>query len=88
MNCTVVSSPYHSEVYWEKTGPFNDHGKTIIRQGESGTSGSTNNIPSLTINTTRIADRGHYICVAKNKVGTGLSHETILEVLGGKEKHR
>lgn len=85
LNCTVVSSPHPSEVFWEKKGQFND-GITIIRHGESETSGSTTSIPSLTIHTSRINDRGHYMCVAKNIVGTGLSQETILEVVGGKGK--
>lgn len=85
LNCTVVSSPPHSEVFWEKKRTLND-GITIIRQGESGTSGSTTSIPALTIKATRTTDPGHYYCGAKNMVGTGLSQETVLKVIGGKVK--
>lgn len=84
LNCTVVSSPPHTEVFWEKKRQLNN-GITIIRQGESGTSGSTNNMPALTINATRTTDPGHYFCAAKNMVGIGLSQETVLNVIGGME---
>lgn len=71
-------------MYWEKKSKFSN-GETIIRNGESGTSGSTTNIPSLTINTARISDEGNYVCVAKNMAGTGKSSETVLNVRGGKK---
>lgn len=83
MKCTVVSSPPNLEVYWEKKSK-SSNGQTIIRNGESGTSGSTTNILSLTINTARISDEGNYICVAKNMDGTGKSSKTVLNVRGGK----
>lgn len=85
LNCTVISSPPHLEVYWVKNSTFYN-GINIIRHGEFGTSGSTTNNPSLTINTARTSDRGNYTCVAKNLIGTGSSHPTILEVKGGKTK--
>lgn len=83
LDCTIVSSPPHFEVYWIKKSNFYD-GIIIIRPGESEEiSGGTTNMPSLTINIARTSDIGRYVCAVKNLVGTGLSHETELRVKGG-----
>ncbi|CAC5381762.1 unnamed protein product [Mytilus coruscus] len=76
----VKANPPHFEVYWIQE---TYKGKTIIRHGDSGTSGSTTNNPSLTINTTTTTDPGQYTCVAVNVVGNGSSQVTVLNVIGG-----
>ena len=81
LECTVVASPTHNSVYWER----NVNGvSTRITLNTGKYSGSTVNTPSLTISNAENNDEGFYICFATNSVGTGQSANTFLDVIGSK----
>lgn len=81
LECTVVASPTHTSVYWER----NVNGvSTRISLNTGKYSGSTVNTPSLTISNAENNDEGFYICFAINSVGTGQSANTFLDVIGSK----
>ena len=83
LECTVVASPTHTTVYWER----NVNGvSTRITTGTGKYTGSTVSNPSLTVNNADNSDEGFYICFATNSVGTGQSSNTYLDVLGSKLK--
>jgi hypothetical protein len=79
--CTVTSNPQHTSVTWQRTS---NGITTTINVGNNNNkySGSTVNVPSLTIFSSAESDEGTYVCSAVNQFGTGTSTTTTLTVTG------
>lgn len=80
LECTVYSNLPLTDVYWTK---YANGMKTIISAGRSGITGSTLDVPSLTILNATLTDSGDYACVVKNGIGIGKSKISKLTVYGG-----
>ena len=81
LECTVVASPIHTSVYWQKVV---NGIATTITANQNKYSGSSVGTPSLTIGNVDFNDEAYYICFATNEVGTGQSAQTYLDVIGSK----
>ncbi|XP_071150580.1 hemicentin-1-like [Mytilus edulis] len=79
LECTIVSTPYHNDVYWQHIS--NGTTRNITSPSPS-VYGASVAVPSLTIRRVTTKDSGQYICFAVNNVGTGQSEPTTLTVLG------
>ncbi|XP_076112265.1 hemicentin-1-like isoform X5 [Mytilus galloprovincialis] len=77
--CQVTADPTHTQVYWQKVTGGNT--QTITINGGKYT-GSSVNVPGLTISNAQFADAGTYYCFARNSVGTGSSTQVVLAVSG------
>ncbi|CAC5368999.1 HMCN [Mytilus coruscus] len=56
---------------------------TTIEAGTNGIAGSTTETPSLTIATVTTSESGLYTCLATNDIGTGISKQINVTVVGG-----
>ncbi|XP_052058078.1 hemicentin-1-like isoform X9 [Mytilus californianus] len=78
--CTVTSTPGATSVVWQRT--TNGVTTTISLANTNKYSGSSVNVPSLTIFSSAESDEGSYVCQATNQFGTGSSSATTLTVTG------
>ncbi|XP_071159618.1 hemicentin-1-like isoform X13 [Mytilus edulis] len=78
--CTVTSTPGATSVVWQRT--TNGVTTTISLANANKYSGSSVNVPSLTIFSSAESDEGSYVCRATNQFGTGQSTATTLTVTG------
>ncbi|XP_063428595.1 hemicentin-1-like isoform X18 [Mytilus trossulus] len=78
--CTVTSTPAATSVVWQRT--TNGVTTTISLANANKYSGSSVNVPSLTIFSSAESDEGSYVCRATNQFGTGQSTATTLTVTG------
>ena len=85
LECSITSNPAHTLVYWKKVknGMVTEIDAATINS-DPRLSGSTVNVPSLTITNTNVNDTAVYVCFASNSVGTGQSKQINLSVSGGK----
>ncbi|CAG2206440.1 unnamed protein product [Mytilus edulis] len=84
LNCNVISSPTHTEVYWQKSS---NGTITSLFDGLPGVLGVTLDNPSLTIEYITREDIGIYTCFAKNSLGIGSSNDTIdIDLIAGAPK--
>ncbi|XP_052081096.1 hemicentin-1-like [Mytilus californianus] len=81
LKCIVFSNPLLTSVFWHK---INNHGQVkLIKNGEPGTSGSSVQIPSLTIKFATPADEEIHFCLAENNAGLADSRPIKLNVHAG-----
>lgn len=82
INCYVLKNnefPVRN-IHWQ----YVNHGVlTTIEEGTPGISGSTIEVPSLTIQTATTSESGLYTCFATNDVGIGKSKASNVTVIGG-----
>lgn len=81
LDCEILSTPLHNEVYWVKTITSNDTRKIT---SSSRMINITPNGSTLNIKEARSSDAAKYRCVAVNSVGEGYSSEITIIVRGGK----
>lgn len=68
------------KIYWQ----YKNNGVlTHIEAGTHGITGSTIEVPSLTIQTVTTSESGLYTCFATNDIGTGHSELINVTVVGG-----
>ena len=78
LECVVDSYPPHTVVTWYQV--VNGVRTPVVVNRDY--SGSTVDVPSLTINRATFNDEGNYVCTAENAAGVGSSDETVVDVTG------
>lgn len=80
LKCSVTAFPNHTNTFWHKNR--NDVITTITKDTE-GVTGSTIDMPTLTIEFVTTHDAGSYTCFAENSIGIGSSRTILVSVIGG-----
>lgn len=77
---TVINSPPVRDIYWQ----YSNNGViTTIEKDTYGISGSSIEVPSMTIWAVTTSESGTYICFAKTDNGTEQSRPINVTVIGG-----